>query len=294
MFHTGFRQIVLTIACSALALSACSHDDDPAERKEPDDERPAAADAPRAPDTVPDTVSLAATTGLVSGFANGVLRDQVTLGGFRITRHPITRAQYQDCVDADACAASKGVGCAPAAFAQLMGRSTAEPESPLVCPTVKEAASYCRWIGGQLPTFAQWQLAARGPSPARFAWGDSEPSCERHPRVADTRDAFTSADAAKEAGCVPAAEAPLVVGRHPAGASASGLEDVLLTPAELLAVESNAQFSACSTGFAGCLVYGRTPGEIDAVFPIDALAGKAPAEQRAPQVFGFRCALEEN
>jgi hypothetical protein len=270
-------------------------------------EKPADPVAPREPEAkgepkrstapaeaIPATVALPATQAMTSGFASGVLRDQVDLAAFRITRNPITRAQYGQCVEAGACAESKNAGCAPTAFEQLRGRSTAEPESPHVCSTVTEAASYCSWIGGRLPVFPEWLLAARGPSPQRFAWGDSEPGCDRHPRAADVDGAFLTEEAAQEAGCVPPVEAPLVIGEHAAGAAASGMEDVLLTPAELLAPQATAQFSACSSGFAGCFVYGHTPGEIDAVFPIDKPSAKAPAEQRAPLVYGFRCVLEEN
>jgi formylglycine-generating enzyme required for sulfatase activity len=45
-------------------------------------------------------------------------------------------------------------------------------DQPRVCITWFEAEAYAAWRGGALPTEAQWEFAARGPSSSIFPWGD--------------------------------------------------------------------------------------------------------------------------
>ncbi|MEW5872345.1 MAG: SUMF1/EgtB/PvdO family nonheme iron enzyme [Chloroflexota bacterium] len=106
------------------------------------------------------------------GSENGAFDEQpvhiVYLDGYFIDAYEVTNALYAECVASGDCAEP---GCGDFADAVYANH-------PVTCVSWDQAQAYCRWRGGQLPTEAQWEKAARGGLEGRlYPWGDEEPTC---------------------------------------------------------------------------------------------------------------------
>ena len=95
----------------------------------------------------------------------------VTLSDFWIYETKVTNAQYSICVTQERCTAPDP-GDNPA-FSEFQSRN-----DPVVGVTYDQAMSYCNYMNASLPTEAQWEKAARGPSASLYPWGDADPSCD--------------------------------------------------------------------------------------------------------------------
>ena len=96
---------------------------------------------------------------------------RVYLDGYWIYRYEVTNAMYQACVSAGAC---------PLPISNKSRtrddyyRNPDYSNYPVINVSYTSALSYCRWIGGRLPTEAEWERAARGDNDERlFPWGSS-------------------------------------------------------------------------------------------------------------------------
>lgn len=95
---------------------------------------------------------------------------------YRIGKYPVTNAQYAQFLQAHP---EIPVPFIDENWARLYNWDPdrrAYPEGkgnfPVVLVTCDEAAAYCAWAGGRLPTQEEWERAARGVDGRSYPWGD--------------------------------------------------------------------------------------------------------------------------
>jgi len=115
-------------------------------------------------------------------------------------------------------------------FAQATGRrgpptvddlGTQSSDLPVAMVNIPDAQAYCRWAGKRLPTFAEWQFAARGVERRRFVWGDASPDGSRA-NYCDRRCGESWRDMEYDDGYA----GPAPVGSYPAGRTPEGVWDL--------------------------------------------------------------------
>jgi len=118
---------------------------------------------------------------------------------YRITRTPITNAQYQRFVEATR---------HPPPVHWVNGHIPAGKEHhPVVHVSWHDVQAFCDWASVYLPSEAEWEKAARGVQGCLFPWGDDTPNdllCNFNMNVGDTTP----------------------IGHYPAGVSPYGLLDM--------------------------------------------------------------------
>jgi formylglycine-generating enzyme required for sulfatase activity len=140
-------------------------------------------------------------------FAGEVMTHEVWLPAYAVDRTEVTVAAYDRCVRRGACAPPLDAPGTP---------QTGAPTLPVTGVRWDDAAAYCAWVGGRLPTEAEWERAARGRDGRPFPWGwINDPGRYNHGAVEPgCRDDDDGA----------ALAAP--VGSYPGGASPDGALDM--------------------------------------------------------------------
>ncbi len=216
-------------------------------------------------------------------FRAQMLAHDVTLDSFLIDRTEVTVRDYGRCVAAGACTAA-GYPPGDARFDR--------PELPVTHVRWEDSERYCAWAGGRLPTEAEWEYAARGPTSREYPWGNLYNSrlCNHGSLAEEETDATDGF----------ALVAP--VGSFPDGATPLGVYDLAGNVSEWVA---DVFFMADETGFGYSAKPVRNPkgapsGGFHVIrggsYQLGAAWMRAAwrdeiAVQSAPDV-GFRCAAD--
>jgi formylglycine-generating enzyme required for sulfatase activity len=102
---------------------------------------------------------------------------RVDLAPFELDRYEVTNSRYGACV--------KVGRCKPPALPSSKTRASyfGNPEFdeyPVIHVSWQQAAEFCSFAGGRLPSEAEWERAAKGSgTPRTYPWGDEPPDCTR-------------------------------------------------------------------------------------------------------------------
>ncbi len=135
---------------------------------------------------------------------------EVFLSRYEIDRYEVTNQHYAECV---------GIGvCTPPAASGSVRRTSYFYDAefanyPVIAVTWYQTNTYCSWREKRLPTEAEWEKAARGPSGTPiFPWGNAAATCS-FMNYMKSAGVFCTGDT------IPA-------GAYPDGASPYGLSDM--------------------------------------------------------------------
>lgn len=95
---------------------------------------------------------------------------RVFLSDYWIYSTEVTNAQYALCV-------AQGWCSAPVSEDNPEYGVFSAAHRPVVGVSYEQAHAYCQFMGGGLPTEAQWEKAARGVDARPYPWGQADPTC---------------------------------------------------------------------------------------------------------------------
>jgi len=164
------RVLLMSALCSVFILCACVS---PASKKAgmTDGARPARVEAGKAGIqwvTIPGGSFM-----MGSGNGDEEPRHQVTLRSLQMAKTLVTVEQYKACVDAGACTAPNTGG-------YCNWDAAGRTQHPINCVDWNQAKTFSEWVGGRLPSEAEWEYAARSAGKDQeYPWGNEEATCQR-------------------------------------------------------------------------------------------------------------------
>ncbi|MEO7793448.1 MAG: SUMF1/EgtB/PvdO family nonheme iron enzyme [Thermoanaerobaculia bacterium] len=104
-------------------------------------------------------------------FAAGTDQTEIDVPAFSIERTEVTNGRYAEFLEA----CPRGSACGPRelpSYWEDRSYLSGHGENPVVFVAWNDAANFCRWSGGRLPTAVEWEKAARGTDGRSYPTGN--------------------------------------------------------------------------------------------------------------------------
>jgi iron(II)-dependent oxidoreductase len=100
---------------------------------------------------------------------------RVIVKDFYMSKTEVTVGQYRKCVEAGECSEPDDKNH----YSKCNWGYSDRDDHPINCVDWNQARAFAKWVGGDLPSEAQWEYASRsGGKDIKYPWGNAEATCE--------------------------------------------------------------------------------------------------------------------